>query len=69
MGVGFGLNDSLPQTGAKSGVRLIVNQAFADLKPIFPYQTIEIQEKSSEKNSQKSFTYEKNMEPLIRDVQ
>jgi hypothetical protein len=52
MGVGFGLNDSLPQTGAKSGVRLIVNQAFADLKPIFPYQTIEIQEKTSEKNSQ-----------------
>ena len=52
MGVGFGLNDSLPQTGAKSGVRLIVNQAFADLKPIFPYQTIEIQEKTSEKNNQ-----------------
>lgn len=60
MGVGFGLNDSLPQTGAKSGVRLIVNQAFADLKPIFPYQTIEIQEKTSEKNSQnlEIFTYE-----------
>jgi hypothetical protein len=69
MGVGFGLNDSLPQTGAKSGVRLIVNQAFADLKPIFPYQTIEIQEKTSEKNSQNHSLMKKNMEPLIRDVQ
>ena len=69
MGVGFGLNDSLPQTGAKSGVRLIVNQAFADLKPIFRYQTIEIQEKTSEKNNQNHSLMKKNMEPLIRDVQ